>query len=107
MSGEPDPQRAMGPMKTETDDRQAMKEVELAMLATGLQRLVTRWRTLAIRIEPYAAPAARAYEQAAEDLEAEIRRHPERMEAIHALRDALLAAFRGTQEGDSPSVGIG
>lgn len=68
--------------------------LEGAMLQAGMHRLVTRWRTLATRIEPYAAPAARAYEQAAEDLEAEMRTHPERLDALHALRDELLAAIR-------------
>lgn len=70
-----------------------MQAVEAAMYATGMHRLVSRWRTLAERIEPYAAPAARAYEQAANDLEAELRKHPERMDALQAFREALVAAI--------------
>ncbi|HEX8213812.1 MAG TPA: hypothetical protein VF584_26835 [Longimicrobium sp.] len=51
---------------------------------------------LARRIEAYAPPAARAYEQAADDLEDELRKQPERLDALRALRDELIEAFART-----------
>lgn len=82
------------PMETGDPDPAPVPALELAMLKTAASRLVDRWRTLAGRIEPYAPPAARAYEQAAEDLESELAKHPGRMDALVALRDEIVAAVQ-------------
>ncbi len=39
-------------------------------------------------------PAARSYEQAADDLEEELRHHPKNVDALHAFRDAVIGALR-------------
>lgn len=72
----------------------ASEALDVAMLATAANRLSDRWRLLASRLERYAPAAAEAYEQAAQDLDAEIGRHAVRMDALHALRDELVAALR-------------
>ena len=75
------------------DSREPYDRLGAAMYQAGADRLVTRWRMLAKRIEAYAPPAARAYEQAADDLEEELRKHPERLDALRALRDELIEAL--------------
>jgi hypothetical protein len=84
-----------------TGTREPSDRLCAAMHQAAASRLITRWRTLAARIEAYAPPAARAYEQAADDLEEEMRKEPERLDALHALRDELIAALT-PPHGQSP-----
>lgn len=86
--------RTRVPLGTADPDPAPVPALELAMLKTAASRLVDRWRTLATRIEPYGSPAARAYEQAADDLEGELAKHPGRMDALVALRDEIVAAVQ-------------
>jgi hypothetical protein len=68
--------------------------LERAMFQAGAERLAARWRTLAQRIDPYAQAAARAYEQAAKDLEDEVGRHGERMDALAVHKAEFVAAVQ-------------
>lgn len=59
-----------------------------------MDRLIDQWRTLATELAPYSEAASRAYSKAADDLEAELRGHPTRMEALIGFREAVLSAVR-------------
>ncbi|MEW5927517.1 MAG: hypothetical protein AB1941_08530 [Gemmatimonadota bacterium] len=73
--------------------------LDLAMLSAAAERLSKRWRKIAAHLEPYAPPAAKAYEQAAAELEAEIEQHGTRMDAMAAFRDEIVVAVRRSRQG--------
>jgi hypothetical protein len=73
---------------------EASPSLERAMFQAAAERLAARWRTLAERIDPYSQSAARAYKQAAEDIEDELRRHGERIDALQAQKAEFIAVVR-------------
>jgi hypothetical protein len=81
--------------------------LERAMFQAAAERLAARWRTLAERIDPYSQSAARAYKQAAEDIEDELRRHGERIDALQAQKAEFIAAVKSVVWNDRQGGGQG
>ena len=68
--------------------------LNMAMLQVAAERLAFRWRPLASPIEPYAPPAAVAYLQATENLEAEMKKQDTWVNVLVAFRKELVTALR-------------